>query len=442
LSFSFKQFGYAIYDLPREAYPYSLGYAIPRVDTDVHDSTGVRMYKIGTTLYDHPVGQAQYGLNNLESYLFTGDTFYLQRAQAQAQRLMARARNFNGGWYISYPFNFDLHGIPSARVYAPWYSSMAQGQALSLFVRLYDVTGQSQYRTAADGVFTTFLLPRGKAAPWTVFVDASGYLWLEEYAGPVPDRTYNGHMFAAWGIWDYWRLTKDDRARRLWDGALSTAGIYAQAFRTPLWVSKYCLAHRVLSASYHAAVIGEFATLYTMSRNPGFALNVDNYEDDYPPFGVSGNVHFAAGTHSGVTFNSAGGVRSRRLLFLRSASWAPANQRIRVKGQPGFWYRITAGGLAGYYVQEKPSGTIVLMGRYLTHNWAPARTAAMASGGQYVGYRFNVAGAVTGSLTVKPTTATTFAASQTTYWNAIRYVLASSGPLDGYWVAVSAVGVT
>ncbi len=438
LSFTFKEFGYAIYDLPRAGYPYARSSPVARVDTEPHDAQGVRMYKIGSTLYDHPVGQASYGLSNLESYRISLDTFYLSRAQAQAQRLMERARNFGGGWYISYPFSFDLHGLPSERIYAPWYSAMAQGQALSLFVRLYEITGESRYRNAADGVFTTFLLPRGKATPWTVWVDTYGYLWLEEYAGPRPDRTFNGHMFAAWGLWDYWRLTRDDRARRLWDGALTTTGIYARTIRTAGWISKYCIAHPwSMAETYHFIHISQLIKLYEMTHHPLLAWYADAFVYDYPPYQVSGSVQFAAGTHSGFTFDSAGQVTARRLVTLTRASSAPANQRIRIKGQPGLWYRITAGAFAGYYVQDKPPGTVVLHGQYLRFAWAPPRTATMTAGRPYVGYTFNTAGSVTGARAVTPSTATSFAGSQTAYWNAVRYVLADDGPLAGYWVPLS-----
>ena len=65
------------------------GSPTPRVDSGTHDSAGVRMALRDGRLYNHPVGQAQYGLLNVSTYLLSHDAFYLNRAVAQANRLVA-----------------------------------------------------------------------------------------------------------------------------------------------------------------------------------------------------------------------------------------------------------------------------------------------------------------------------------------------------------------
>ena len=108
---------------------------MPLVDDGVHDAQGVRMFLIGTTQFNHPVAQAQYGLANLSSYALTNNATFLNRAIAQANRLLSLKVASRGAWFFPYPFNFALHGIAADTMVAPWYSGMAQGQALSLFVR-------------------------------------------------------------------------------------------------------------------------------------------------------------------------------------------------------------------------------------------------------------------------------------------------------------------
>ncbi|MEE3920669.1 hypothetical protein V2I01_27810 [Micromonospora sp. BRA006-A] len=76
-------------------------------------------------LYDHPVVQADWGLDNLNAYQVTGDRFFLDRAIAQARRNLDRKVESRGAWWYSYPF--DLPRCTGLVLQAPWYSAMAQG---------------------------------------------------------------------------------------------------------------------------------------------------------------------------------------------------------------------------------------------------------------------------------------------------------------------------
>jgi hypothetical protein len=283
LQFTFQRAGHGLYDLPDHRLPYRE--AVPRRDAGLRDRHGVRMYRDRGRLVDHPVAQAAYGLANAEKYRASRDEFYLRRAEDQARRLLDRATEHRGAWYLPYPFDFSLHGMAHERLRAPWYSAMAQGQALSLFVRLHELTRDPTYRRAADGVFASFLQPGPRlvpgrvagaglppaAAPWVVFVDGRGYLWLEEYASRRPDRTFNGHIFAAWGLWDYWRMTRDGRAAQLWDGALTTLRAYYPTMRRPGGPSRYCVSHPVYDAKYHEVHVVQMRMLAAMTRNTVFA---------------------------------------------------------------------------------------------------------------------------------------------------------------------------
>ena len=311
LTFTFRVSPYAIYTAPRDQYPYRRLHPTPLVDSGVHDASGVRMHRIGTRLYDHPVGQAGYGIDNLESYVLNGDVRFLNRAKAQAARLMLRARKVGSAWYLPYPFDFYLHGRQAERMAAPWYSAMAQGQAITLFVRLFEVTNDQTYRAAADGVFASFLRPKAGFSPWVVWVDSYRHLWLEEYPKQAADRTLNGHLFATFGMWDYWRLTQDERAKTLYQGALTTVANYFTTFRTAKWISQYCLSHpTVLNDTYHLIHISELLRAFTMTRGLAFLRLAETLMSDYPPPSVTGSVRFAAGTHQGVKFNSNGTVAS------------------------------------------------------------------------------------------------------------------------------------
>ncbi|MEU4569606.1 D-glucuronyl C5-epimerase family protein [Micromonospora sp. NPDC023956] len=353
IPFQFRYDDFEIRDLPTELRPYYRATPVPLVDTGTHDAEGVRTMVTGGRMHDHPVAQAQYGIALLESHRLTGNVAYLERAIKQAQRLVDRRKVRDAAWFYPYGFDYALHAVYDL-FRPPWYSCMAQGQALSLFVRLHEVTGNSSWRTAADATFASFLLPPVAGKPWGVWT-VDGLLWLEEYPYPNAvkgDRTYNGHMFAAFGLWDYWRLTGNTDAKLLLQGALTTARDAYGAIRNRNWRSKYCLLHARDSGNYHTTHSIQHVQLYGMTGDEYFARIADLYYTDFPPIGVKANVRMTPGTHTAYKFSSTGSALGSRNLTLTRNSTAPCTERQRVSGRSGIWYAISAGTFAGYHLQE------------------------------------------------------------------------------------------
>jgi D-glucuronyl C5-epimerase C-terminus len=436
VGFAFHRLGFGLRDLPPPKLPYARHAPIPVADPEPHDSSGVRMRRLGGRDYDHPVGQAGFGLYNLESFVVGGDRFYLDRARAQADRLVACATEHRGGWFLPYPFEFRLHGRRCERMRPPWYSGMAQGKALSLFVRLAEVTGEQHYADAAARVFATFLLPpdggRG-GDPWVVFTDDAGYLWLEEYPAATPDRTFNGHMFAAWGVWDYWRLTRDGRAAALWDGALTTVSAYFPQLRDPGWISWYCLGHERRSAKYHNVHVVQMRKLYEMSGDPVFALYAEQLAADYPWPDVRRPVEVAAGTRTAYRFDQHGEVTGEQVVTLPGPLTVPARARTRVAGREGYWYLLAGGPFQGHHLPEEP-GVAVMPGEYLGHDYTPPLEVTLPAG-PGTGRRFDTEGRVVGTMThACGSDGATLAVRRFATWNGDRHALVAAGPLEGCWV--------
>jgi len=161
---------------------------------------------------------------------------------------------------------------------------MAQGIALSLASRLYRDTGQTPYLAAADLLFGSFRhLGRGPG-PWVTYVDAGGYLWLEEYpeAGARPDHTANGFNYAVFGLYDYWAVTRDPAALRILRASLTTMRHYVEQYRIPGSFSRYCLSHGDPQPKYHRIVTGQLAYLYRMSGDEWFLTMSRLFAEDHP----------------------------------------------------------------------------------------------------------------------------------------------------------------
>ena len=269
----FQSYPYEVRDLNLGARPYSVSAVLPREDPGVHDRYGVRMRPARGVLYDFPRGQSTYGLLNLSSYLVTDDQFYLDRALAQATRLRETRVVAGEAWYYPNRPSKDRHGEPGESIAAPYYSALAQGRVLMFFARLAEVTGDAAWRDAADHTFASLMRAGPRSGPYVANVDSRGFLWLQEWPWPGmrPDDTFNGHNSAAFGIYEYWHLTKDAQALEYFRGAATTAQRYAGAFRNPGWLSFYCRAHHDLNPFYHNYHVGQLLELYRMTGAVAFA---------------------------------------------------------------------------------------------------------------------------------------------------------------------------
>lgn len=274
LGVEFRHEGFELRTIPVEELPYSRDEVWPIEDGRPTDEHGVRVFEAGGQTYDHPVAQAGYALYLLSSYRLTGDEAFLEVARRQADRIIETAVAVDDALYFPYPFNFRRHTDASDVMRAPWYSAMAQGQALSLFVRLDEATGDERYREAAEAALNSFFRVREDAAPgdpWTVLVTDEGYLWFEEYAAEIPDITFNGMVFALYGLYDYWRVTDDPDVRRLIEGGLVAVDWAAGEIRVPGGVSRYCVEHGVQNRDYHRTHVFQLATLHEMTGDERFA---------------------------------------------------------------------------------------------------------------------------------------------------------------------------
>jgi hypothetical protein len=249
--------------------------------TRIHDSYGVPMRIINGYRRYHPVGLTRLGLKYLSRYRLTGDPLFLDRAERIAAGLVRIAvRTPNAIWF---PYRFRF-----ARNLPPWYSGYAQGFALSLFVRLWEQTAAERYRVLADLTYNSLRTLRRVSAPWVTWVDGRQYVWIDEYPQEL-DRTFNGHVFALLGLYDYVEMTKRrdlySAARHgdvlaLIRGGITTIRAYASTFRNPGAVSDYCLAHHIRNPDYHPVHITQLRHLAVMTGDRWFERMADNFAAD------------------------------------------------------------------------------------------------------------------------------------------------------------------
>jgi hypothetical protein len=252
------------------------------------DDDGVQFYEREGDRYFHPVGMARYGIGSLLGWSKTGDEEYLRRALANGEKLLDISTESAGALWFPYSFDFRL-GRGEDVILAPWWSGMAQGQALSLFVRLYEETGDEKWRDAADRTFLSFTVQRDSDAPWQLYLD-DGFVWFEEYAGQTePLRALNGHIFAIYGLYDYFLLTGNMESKQLLDAGVTTVKQHMDQFRVDGEYSYYCLRQDYCDASfqnqrYHVIHIHQLAMLGRMTGDQAFQEMSDIFALDTETF--------------------------------------------------------------------------------------------------------------------------------------------------------------
>ncbi|MFD9225373.1 D-glucuronyl C5-epimerase family protein [Streptomyces sp. NPDC060064] len=464
-----NQAGYQLSpDLPEEMRPWrdrpvAWENASPSSGAYRLNADGVYLYYPGggSTGYDHPVGQCQFGLGCIASYRTETDparkALFLTRAKAQADRLIARRFEDRSAWWFPYGFDFT-HTVHSGVSYkAPWYSGMAQGEAISLFVQLAELDAltddeRAAYLAAADAAFASLQVV-DDGYPWATNVDSAGYLWIQEYPGAEPgagDYTYNGMIYAMFGVWDYYQATSSPEAAALYDACATTIARYWPLLRNAKWCSFYCQTHRIPAYTYHQHHIELFGQLNWQTSSPDFADHVDRLVDDYPAPGVAGTVAFEAGSHVLYQFDTAasGGwvsgkgdalLESKGVTFAQDTQ-APASMRRRIQGR-GIYYLISAGAYAGWWVGESWSKAY-LLGEHLTTVYRPTRTVTFPGGSVPVDtYRVAADGTVLSVKTVAFANPSNAPTDRRAIVNGRPMFQITAGGLTGYWVPAGSVTI-
>lgn len=253
------------------------------------DDTGLAIYyerNSDDVRTDHPVVYAQYGISALLEYERTGEQRWLDRAVRQAEQLETMRTERGDGWW--YPYSFDWT-YEDRTLTAPWWSGMAQGQALSLFTRLARTTGDERWVFAADHTWASFQQEPSATEPWSTFID-DNHLWFEEYAGDQPPlMVLNGQIFAIFGLFDYWQFTQDPEVAEYLDGGATTVLSIMPEIREPGDVSYYCVQdnfcerERWQDEKYHVIHSWQLNTLARITGDVSFSEWADQLEADWKP---------------------------------------------------------------------------------------------------------------------------------------------------------------
>ena len=246
--------------------------------TGPHDAQGIPLLNYHGTvgLQYNPIAIAQWGLGNYNLFSRTASVEARGKFLKASDWLCEKLEQNSHGLHVwNHYFDWDYRQT----LKAPWYSGLAQGQAISLLVRAHAETGERKYLNCAALAFRSFLAD--VAAGGVRFVDAEKNIWFEEYLVSPPTHILNGFIWAAWGVYDYFLATGSREAMGLFAAAVKTLDANLGRYDLGFW-SRYELSGTLLpmiaSRFYHRLHVTQLRVMHRITSEKIFDLYAKRWE--------------------------------------------------------------------------------------------------------------------------------------------------------------------
>lgn len=245
--------------------------------------------------YD-PVLLAQCGLKAHGMWLRTKDRAFLDVA-LQNGRKLTDIQNDVGAFPYTYQW---WYYVTNQMLQEGWTSAMAQGQAMSLFARLYDATEDEAFITAGKKALAYMVTPTTSGGVATTMADLhpslKDYVFFEEIVTqPRDNYILNGYMFALLGLYDWSKLPTGIAADQSMSADYFERGVKTLERILPYYdmggMTAYDLTHFTLnnernlylSASYHSVHVYQLYAIYSLTKSKVLKETADiwaSYLDD------------------------------------------------------------------------------------------------------------------------------------------------------------------
>ena len=208
------------------------------------DENGVPMIQDpeGNLRY-YPVNVAQYGFMQHAEYISSKNEKSLSILKACIEKLIDLKTDYKDS-YVWLHHTIDV----IYNIQPPWASSMAQGEVMSLFLRYYQISENPIHLEVAQMAYKFLQL---EDDPYSVRrKDEKGYLWFEEYPSSPPSYVLNGFIYTLFGLYDLYRVTKDQTVKADIDACLDTLKANLHIYDAGYW-SYYDLRKKELVRYYY-----------------------------------------------------------------------------------------------------------------------------------------------------------------------------------------------
>lgn len=241
------------------------------------DSDGVPLVVGRDGPYYYPITIAQYGLMLHADWLETKSPqrmTTLESCLAKLEELKTEDDVHAVWWHQFYRERYNLK--------PPWASAMAQGELISLYLRLWQALGRQSLRETAWKAYRFMKVPVADGGVRRL--DDQGNLWLEEYPSDEPSCVLNGFIYALFGLFDLYRVGGEHEVRDDIDRCLTTLTARLPDFDCGYW-SRYDLQKRELVRYYYQknVHVPQMAVLAQLTGNGLFAFYSHKWQRELTP---------------------------------------------------------------------------------------------------------------------------------------------------------------
>ncbi len=217
-----------------------------------HVDTGEEIY--------FSIGIFQYGLGAYDLYLKTKEERYKTKLIACADWAVENQQP-DGGWST---FEYESPKHP--------YSSMAQGEGISMLIRAHIETKDEKYFAAIKKAKDFMLKPISEGGT-TNYSDGGVYL----YECTHDPLILNGWIFLLWGLYDYTKYIDDTEVLSVLNKTLDTLKARLPEFDLKFW-SKYEYGKRICSPFYHKLHIAQLKVMFDLFGDEIYKCYAEKWE--------------------------------------------------------------------------------------------------------------------------------------------------------------------
>jgi hypothetical protein len=159
---------------------------------------------------------------------------------------------------------------------------MAQGEAISLYLRMHQALGDASLLETATRAYRFLAVDHRDGGVRRH--DDEGNLWLEEYPSAEPSFVLNGFVYALLGLYDLYRVTGDRAVKDDIDRCVRTLVCNLHRFDAGYW-SLYDLQRKELVRAYYQrnVHVPQMAILHTLTGEAVFEQYRRRWERQLTP---------------------------------------------------------------------------------------------------------------------------------------------------------------
>ncbi len=168
--------------------------------------------------------------------------------------------------------------VPLRNIKAPWISGLTQSLGISILLREYQLEKKQAYLEAAGNALAWLGKPIKDGG---VASRQDKGTWYEEY----PDaenlsHVLNGHIWALFGIWDFYRVTRDPAAKQMFDDGVLAVERELEQYDVSDW-SVYARTNEVdlVPGQYQQFIVEQLRVLYAITAIGLFRDTAVRWED-------------------------------------------------------------------------------------------------------------------------------------------------------------------